>query len=147
MLSNQPARVVQEREVPYLYDVSSESSEGVVSASVTREKEMEGVDMMINANVQQDHVWLRISGQLRKIVSEETESVENLNLKFLTVEKSEITFANKLRYGQTMVIASVKQTSTTAEQTKNFWTSLFGGTGSKSDTTETLVLLTPRKTQ
>ncbi|MCG9625363.1 hypothetical protein L1D34_10960 [Vibrio mediterranei] len=147
MLSNQPARVVQEREVPYLYDVSSESSEGVVSASVTRDKEMEGVDMMINANVQQDNVWLRISGQLRKIVQEKSESVENLNLKFLTVEKSEITFANKLRYGQTMVIASVKQTSTTAEQTKNFWTSLFGGTGSKSDTTETLVLLTPRKTQ
>ncbi|WP_234497938.1 hypothetical protein [Vibrio maritimus] len=63
------------------------------------------------------------------------------------MEKSEITFANKLRYGQTMAIASVKLTSTTAEQTKNFWTSLFGITGSKSNTTETLVLLTPRKTQ
>ncbi|MDN3683260.1 hypothetical protein QWZ04_23445 [Vibrio tapetis subsp. quintayensis] len=145
LLNNQPARITQQSIVPYLYSTSSESSEGVVSASVTRKEEVEGVDFMASANVQSEHVWLRLSGQLQKITKKRTEKVAQLELGFLDKQKSEITFANKLRYGQTYVIASVKQSSKTAEQNKSFWTTLFGGTGSEDLTTETLVLLTPRK--
>ncbi len=147
VLNNQPAKITQQRVEPFIYEASSESSEGVVSASVTRSEEAEGLDMMVSANVKPDHVWLRISGQLQKIVSRRTEQVQQIDLGFLTRQKSEITFVNKLRYGQTFVIASVKQTSSTAEQTKNFFSSLFGGTGTSNDTVETLVLLTPRKVQ
>lgn len=145
--NNQPARITQQRDVPYLYEVSSNSNENTVSTGVTRKTEVEGVDFMVTANVQSDYVSLRMSGQLQKITKEETQKVENIDLGFLTTQKSEITFANKLRYGQTYVIASVKQQTKTAEETKNFFSTLFGGTGTKNETIETLVLLTPRKVQ
>lgn len=88
-----------------------------------------------------------VSGQLQKIVSRENREIFNNQANFLTVQKSEINFVNKLRYGQTFVIASVKQTSRSAQRTKSFWSDLLGGTGSQNDTVETLVLLTPRKAQ
>ncbi|WP_308303932.1 hypothetical protein [Vibrio parahaemolyticus] len=102
---------------------------------------------MVSAKVQPEHVWLRISGQLQKIVERNTEEVADIQLGMLTTQKSEITFVNKLRYGQTFVIASVKQNSSTIERTTNFWSTLFGGTGSMNETVETLVLLTPRKVE
>lgn len=145
VMNNQPARLNQQTVVPYVYESSSESSEGVVSASVKRREEVEGVDFMVTANVQSEHVWLRISGQLQKISNNETKKIHDTELGFLTKQKSEITFANKLRYGQTYVIASIKQTSKVAEKTKNFWSGWLGGTGSQDTTIETLVLLTPRK--
>ncbi|MFA0519608.1 hypothetical protein AB4501_21805 [Vibrio sp. 10N.222.55.E8] len=145
VLNNQPARITQQTLEPYIYEASSESSEGVVSASVTRREEVEGVDFMATANVQPEYVWLRLSGQLQKITGRENKTVENIELGFLTKQKSEITFANKLRYGQTYVIASVKQHSKLAEKTKNFWSDWLGGTGSQNTSVETLVLLTPRK--
>ncbi|EIA0806461.1 type II secretion system protein GspD [Vibrio vulnificus] len=147
VLNNQPAKITQQIVEPYVDEINSESSEGVVSGGFTRAKESEGVDLMVSAKVQSDDVWLRLSGQLQKIVARENREIFANQANFLTVQKSEINFVNKLRYGQTFVIASVKQTSRTAEQTKSFWTSLFGGTGSKNDTVETLVLLTPRKAQ
>ncbi|MCG6364495.1 hypothetical protein K6U31_16045, partial [Vibrio fluvialis] len=101
--------------------------------------------MMINAKVSDEYAFLRISGQLRKIESRDTKKVQQIDLGMISTQSSEITFANKARYGQTYVIASVKQSSKTAESSKNFWSTLFGGTGSRNRTTETLVLLTPRK--
>ncbi|MGF1803890.1 hypothetical protein L4C31_01395 [Aliivibrio sifiae] len=146
-LNNQPAKITQQRVEPHISEASSESSEGVVSASVKRDKEVEGVDMMVIANVQQNFVWLRISGQLQKIVNREDRAVQDIALQLLTTQKSEITFTNKLCYGQTYVIASIKQTSHLAEKSESFWTTFFGGTGSSTDTVETLVLLTPRKVE
>ena len=147
VLNNQPAKITQELIEPYIDEITSENSEGVVSGGFTRASETEGVDVMVSAKVQRDDVWLRLSGQLKKIVGRENREVFGNEANFLKVQKSEINFVNKLRYGQTVVIASVKQTSRMAEQTKNFFTSLLGGTGSSNDTVETLVLLTPRKAQ
>nr|WP_238842340.1 hypothetical protein [Vibrio sp. 23023] len=145
VLNNQPARISQTLTKPYLSNISSESSEGVVSSSVTRDKQTEGVDMMVTPNVKNQFVWLRISGKLTKIASDHTEDVNNIKLRFLDTRESQITFTNKLRYGQTYVIGSVKQTSTTAERNESFWLSWLGGMGSKVDTVETLVLLTPTR--
>ncbi len=66
VLNNQPAKITQQRIIPYIYEASSESSEGVISASVTRKNEVEGVDMMVNSIVQDEYVSLRISSQLQK---------------------------------------------------------------------------------
>jgi len=147
VLNNQPAKITQQIVEPYVDEITSDSSEGVVSGGFTRAKESEGIDMMVSAKVQSDDVWLRLSGQLQKIVIRENREIFENQANFLTVQKSEINFVNKLRYGQTFVIASVKQTTSTAERTKNFWSSMFGGTGSNNETVETLVLLTPRKVQ
>ncbi len=147
VLNNQPARISQALTKPYLSEIKSESNDSQISTTVTRDKVIEGVDMMITPNVKNQYVWLRISGKLTKIASERTQKVENTDLEFFDTRGSDISFTNKLRYGQTYVIASVKQTSTTAEGTKSFWSYLFGGTGSKKDTVETLVLLTPTQTQ
>ncbi|WP_234497875.1 type II secretion system protein GspD [Vibrio maritimus] len=147
VLNHQPARITQQRVVPFLDEVNSDSTENTVSTGVTRDEKMEGVDFMVSAKVQPDHVWLRTSGLLNRITKNESREVAGVDLGFLTTQKSEITFANKLRYGQTYVLASVKQQTKTAEETKNFFSRLFGGTGTKNETIETLVLLTPRKVQ
>lgn len=147
ILNNQPAKINQQIDEPYVDEITSDSSEGVVSGGFTRATESEGVDMMVSAKVQNEYVWLRLSGKLQKIVNRENREIFENQANFLTVQKSEINFVNKLRYGQTFVIASVKQTTSTAERTKNFWSSMFGGTGSNEETVETLVLLTPRKVQ
>lgn len=145
VLNNQLAQLTQQRIVPYVLDANSNSSDGVTSTGFTRDEKMEGVDFMAVANVQPEHVWLRLSGKLQAIVETENRNIAGLDAGFLTTEVAQITFANKVRYGQTLVIASVKQTSRSTSQVKNFFSTLFGGTGSTNDTVETLVLLTPRK--
>lgn len=146
-LNNQPARIAQTMTTPYLYEVTSEANDNVVTASVTRATQSEGVDMMITPKVMDDAVWLRIAGKFTKIVGDTTEVVYDATLRFLDTRESEINFTNKLLYGQTVVIGSIKQVSTTAEMNKNFGIDALGGEGTKSDTVETLVLLTPRKVQ
>lgn len=147
VLNNQPARISQALTKPYFSEIKSESNDSQISTSITRDKVVEGVDMMVTPNVKNQYVWLRISGKLTKIAGERTEVVEDTNLQLYDTRGSEISFTNKLRYGQTYVIASVKQSSTTSEGSKSFWTYLFGGTGTKKDTVETLVLLTPTRTE
>ena len=144
-LSNQPARIAQTMTTPYLYEVTSEANDNVVTASVTRATQSEGVDLMITPKVMDDAVWLRIAGKFTKIVSDTTEVVYDATLRFLDTRESEINFTNKLLYGQTVVIGSIKQTSTTAEMSKNFGVDALGGEGTQSETVETLILLTPRK--
>lgn len=145
VLNNQPAQLTQQRIVPYVSEANTNSSEGVTTTGFTRDKEMEGVDFMVVANVQPEHVWLRLSGKLQAIVENEVRNIAGIDAGFLTTEVAQITFANKVRYGQTLVVASVKQTTRSTTEVKNFWSTLFGGTGSTNNTVETLVLLTPRK--
>ncbi|MGI2002061.1 type II secretion system protein GspD [Shewanella frigidimarina] len=146
-LSNQPSRIAQTMTKPYLYEVKSESNDNVVSATVTRATQSEGVDMMITPKVLEDAVWLRIAGKLTKIVGERNEVVQDVQLTFIDTRESEINFTNKLLYGQTVVIGSIKQNSTTAEANNQFGIDALGGEGTISETVETLVLLTPRKVQ
>lgn len=101
--------------------------------------------MMITPKVMDDAVWLSIAGKLTKIVGKRNETVHDVQLLFLDTRESEINFTNKLLYGQTVVIGSIKQTSTTAESNSNF--GVPSGEGTLSNTVETLVLLTPRKVQ
>ncbi len=147
VLSNHPARIAQTMTTPYLYEVKSEANDNVVTASVTRSSQSEGVDIMITPKVMDDAVWLRIAGKFTKIVGDTTEVVYDATLRFLDTRESEINFTNKLLYGQTVVIGSIKQTSTTAESSKNFGMDALGGEGTNSVTVETLVLLTARKVQ
>ncbi|MGE4262182.1 type II secretion system protein GspD [Shewanella sp.] len=146
-LSNQPSRIAQTQTKPYLYEVKTESNDKVVSATVTRSSQSEGVDMMITPKVQADAVWLRIAGKLTKIVGERSETVQDVKVEFYDTRESEINFTNKLLYGQTVVIGSIKQVSKTSESNKNFGLGALGGEGTASETVETLVLLTPRRVQ
>ncbi|EGR3963909.1 hypothetical protein DDM91_19055, partial [Vibrio cholerae] len=56
VLNNQPAQLTQQRIVPYVSEANTNSSEGVTTTGFTRDKEMEGVDFMVVANVQPEHV-------------------------------------------------------------------------------------------
>ncbi|GIU51280.1 hypothetical protein TUM4438_40340 [Shewanella sairae] len=147
VLNNQPSRIAQTLTTPYLYEVKAENNGDIVTASVTRAIEKEGVDMMITPKVMRDHVWLRIAGKLTKIVSDKEEVVYDASLRFLDTRESELNFTNKLRYGQTVVLGSIKQMTTTAEHTKQFGVDALGGEGTQLATVETLVLLTPKRVE
>ncbi|MBO2558947.1 type II secretion system protein GspD [Shewanella algae] len=147
MVNNQPGHISQTLTKPYMDEVKSEANDNVVTASVTRGRQQEGVDFMVTPNIQRDYVYLRIAGKLTKIIGERPETVHDVKIMLIDTRESEINFVNKLRYGQTVVIASVKQTSKTAEQSKNYGTQALGGEGTDTSTVETLVLLTPRRVQ
>lgn len=146
-LNNQPAAISQTVTIPFMSEIKTQANDNVVEAEVTRDKVSTGVDMMLVPNVQDNYVWLRIAGKLSKITNDEKEKVKDVDLRFMTTQESSINFANKLRYGQSYVIASVKQSRVLGEKTKNFGLDILGGQGSSRDTTETLIILTPRRAQ
>ncbi|MCG9706491.1 type II secretion system protein GspD [Photobacterium damselae] len=147
VLNNQPATINQTVTVPFMSQIKTQANDNVVESEVTRDKVSTGVDMMLVPKVEDNYVWLRISGKLSKITNDEREDVKGTTLRFLTTQNSSINFVNKLRYGQSYVIASVKQSRILGEKTKNFGLDILGGQGSTRDSTETLVILTPRRAQ
>lgn len=144
-LSSQPGRISQTTSTPYLSDISTEITDTTTSTSTTRGEVVEGVDMMVNANVQDDFVWLRTNGKLTKIASDTRETVNETQLRFIGLRSADLNFTNKLRYGQTVVIGSIKQASTTASRSSSFGLDGLGSQVSNRETVETLVLMTPRK--
>ncbi|TFZ62423.1 type II and III secretion system protein [Photobacterium damselae subsp. piscicida] len=146
-ISGQPARISQTITTPYLSDVSTQVTETTTSTSTTRDKVVEGVDMMVNAKVQKGVVSLRITGKLTKIAGDTTEKVSDATLRFIKTRSADLSFVNKLRYGQTVVIGSIKQQSTGANKSASFGIDGLGMQSTTNETVETLVLLTPRRTQ
>lgn len=144
-LSNQPARLSQTLETPFLADIKVNTSENSSDTETRRESVSEGVDMFVTANVQQDHVSLRIAGSLTKIASDETETVKDTKLRFIAMRKVDLGFANNLRYGQSVVIGSIKQQTTGANKSASFGIDGLGSQATNSETVETLILLTPRR--
>ena len=147
ILNNQPSKISQTSTIPFLSEIKVESTEGVISTEVKRDKLSTGVDLMVTPNVHDDFVWLRISGKLSKITNDENEKVGDTSLRFLSTQESEITFTNKLKYNQTYVIASVKQNRTEGKKEKMFGLDILGSQASVVENTETLVLLTPRRAE
>ena len=145
--NNQTNHITQEKIIEFISEVGSSSDEGVVTADVTRDKRKEGVDFIVTPNIQRDFVYLRISGQLSKIESMRTEVVNNITLTFPEMRIASINFANKLKYGQTIVIASVSQTDNVADANNWGGVPFLGGNASQKQVVETLVLLTPRRSE
>lgn len=145
-LNNQPGTINQITTTPLL-DVKTTANDNVITSDLKRTSVATGVDIMVTPNVQDDFVWLRISGRLSKISDDRTEEHNDNTVRMLTTQGSNINFLNKLRYGQTYVIASVKQKRTLAEKNQNFWMDWLGGQGTSHTTVETLVLLTPRRSE
>ncbi|APX10097.1 hypothetical protein SL034_004293 [Vibrio harveyi] len=145
ILNNQPTNLSQTGTTPFISEIKTENSDGVVSTEVERDSLTTGVDLMVIPNVQDEYVWLRISGELSKSTNDKQEKVGDVQLRFIDTQESKFSFTNKLRYGHTYVIASVKQQKTQADKMEHFGIPFLGGTGSVNSTTETLVLLTPRR--
>lgn len=143
--NHQTNHITQERVVEFMENLSSDSSEGVVSTDTERGKRREGVDFIVVPNIQRDHVYLRLSGMLTKIEALEPQVVGGETLIFPQMREAKINFANKLKYGQTIVIASVSQTDTTTEENTFLGIPFLGGNSAVKQRVDTLVLLTPRR--
>jgi type II secretory pathway component GspD/PulD (secretin) len=144
-LSSQPARISQTVNTPYLSDISTDVTDTTTSTSTTRGQVVEGIDMMVNTNVKDDFVWIRTAGKLTKIAGDTTEEVDDATLRFISTRVADLSFTNKLRYGQTVVIGSVKQQTQSANKSSSFGIDWLGSQLSGQETVETLVLLTPRR--
>lgn len=146
-VSTQPAYLSQVTDIPYLSNVSTNVTETSTETSTQRENLMVGVDMMTTASVQREFVYLRIAGRITKVASDEREKVGNAALRFIASRKSDLNFVNKLRYGQTVVIGSIKQTITKADRSSAFNLDGLGMQSTDTESVETLILLTPRRIQ
>jgi hypothetical protein len=144
-LSAQPARISQTVDTPYLSDISTDITDTTTSTSTTRGNVVEGIDMMVNTNVKDDFVWIRTAGKLTKIAGDSTEVISDATLRFISTRSADLSFTNKLRYGQTVVIGSVKQQTQTANKSSSLGIDGLGSQASGQETVETLVLLTPRR--
>ncbi len=142
LLNNMPGRISQTMTVPYADEVKTQANENVVTAEVTRALSKEGVDIMITPKVQDDYVSLWISGKLSKIVNRRSEKFFDTKLDFLDTREGELAFNNRLPYGSTVVIGSIRQDSTTSEEARSV---MSGGKGLRRERVETLVLMTPRR--
>ena len=143
--NHQTNHITQGRTIEFLENLSSDSSEGVVSTETERGKRREGVDFIVVPNIQPDHVYLRTSGMLTKIESLERQQVAGELLIFPQMREAKINFANKLKYGQTIIIASVSQQESQTEGNSFMGIPLLGGTSAVKQRVDTLVLLTPRR--
>ncbi|MDN4735312.1 hypothetical protein QYZ42_24960 [Vibrio parahaemolyticus] len=143
--SSQPARISQTVKTPYLSDISTEVTDTTTSTSTTRGNVVEGIDMMVNTNVKDDFVWIRTAGKLTKIAGDSTETIDDARLRFISTRSADLSFTNKLRYGQTVIIGSVKQQTQTANKSSSFGFDGLGSQVSGQETVETLILLTPRR--
>nr|WP_014343599.1 hypothetical protein [Aliivibrio fischeri]AEY78185.1 hypothetical protein [Aliivibrio fischeri] len=143
--NHQTNHVTQENIIEFVENTKSNSDEGVVTTETERGKRREGVDFIVVPNVQRDHVYVRASGLLTKIEALVREEVAGEIQTFPRMRESKINFANKLKYGQTMVIASVSQMDTSTEENTFFGIPFLGGTSAKTQRVDTLVLLTPRR--
>ncbi|GIU42918.1 hypothetical protein TUM4438_10620 [Shewanella sairae] len=144
-LSNQPGRLSQTLTTPFLSDIKVNTTDNSSDTETTRGSVSEGVDVFVSANIQQDHVWLRIAGSLTKIAADTTEEVKDTKLRFISTRNVDLSFTNKLRYGQTVVIGSIKQQTTGANKSASFGIDGLGSQATNNETVETLILLTPRR--
>ncbi len=143
--NHQTNHITQERTIEFVENISSDSDEGVVTTDTERGKRSEGVDFIVVPNIQRDHVYLRTSGMLTKIESLDTQEVGGETLVFPQMREAKINFANKLKYGQTIVVASVSQIDTTTEENTFLGIPFLGGNSAMKQRVDTLVLLTPRR--
>lgn len=146
-LSNQPAWLQQDLKTPFLADIKVDTNDNSSSTETVRDSVSEGVDMFVSANVQHDHVWLRLSGALTKIAGDTTETVNEAKLRFISTRNVNLSFTNKLRYGQSVVIGSIKQHTQGANKSSSFGISGLGSQATNTETVETLIILTPRRVQ
>lgn len=144
-LNSQPSRISQTTTTPYLSDISTQITDTSTTTTTERDEVIEGIDMMVSTNVKEDFVWLRISGKLSKISGETSVDVDTTKLRFIETRDVDINFTNRLRYGQTVVIGSIKQQTTSASKSASFGIDELGTQVTDNKTIETLVLLTPRK--
>ncbi|MDC5870275.1 hypothetical protein OPW39_15815 [Vibrio europaeus] len=139
-LNNIPVRVTQTKIIPYNYSIKTTVEDGITQTDIERKVETEGVDFGSIGNVQDEHIFLRVSGKLRSIVDDRTERVNEIQLRYLTARDSTINFTGKLSYGRTYIISRVSQERVKADQTKNFNTVL-GSNIAETEQVETLILL------
>ncbi len=143
--NHQTNHITQGRTIEFIENLSSDSSEGVVSTETERGKRREGVDFIVVPNIQPSHVYLRTSGMLTKIESLERQKVAGETLTFPQMREAKINFANKLKYGQTIIIASVSQQESKTDGNTFMGIPFLGGTSAVKQRVDTLVLLTPRR--
>ncbi|MBL4262816.1 STN domain-containing protein [Vibrio fluvialis] len=144
-LSNVPVRLNQTREIPYLYSVESNANENVITSSVERRTEKEGIDLLTIGNSDEDYAWVRSTGTVRSIVDDYQEVVNDTKLRFLVARNNDIDFTGKLRYGRTYIIGRISQTQVRIDDTKNFGVTLLGANSAEKEEVETIILLTVRR--
>ena len=63
----------------------------------------------------------------------------------ISTRNVDLNFTNNLRYGQSVVIGSIKQQTTQANKSASFGVDALGAQATNNETVETLILLTPRR--
>ena len=118
----------------------SEYSLEVVDAVVS-----DGLTMSVMPNISDDTVNLQISGVLSKVVGWNDTEVSGVTVRAPQVQEIKFDQDVGLKYGETLVLNGYKQKSNKADESTLFKIPFSGGNAGASSTTETIVLITPKR--
>lgn len=117
-------------------DPSVEVEDAVVS---------DGLIMSVLPNISDGIVNLQISGLLSKVVAWEDTEVSGVKIRAPQVQEIKFNQDVGLRFGETLVLNGYKQKSNRSDQTSFLKVGLLGGNAGVNATTETIVLITPKR--
>ncbi|MDX7702086.1 MULTISPECIES: hypothetical protein [Aeromonas] len=119
---------------------NADASVEVVDAVVS-----DGLTMSVMPNISDDTVNLQISGVLSKVVGWNDTEVSGVTVRAPQVQEIKFDQDVGLKYGETLVLNGYKQKSNKADESTLFKIPFSGGNAGASSTTETIVLITPKR--
>ncbi|WP_270820081.1 hypothetical protein [Aeromonas sp. Y311-2] len=117
-------------------DASVEVEDAVVS---------DGLTMSVMPNISDDIVNLQISGVLSKVVDWQDTDVSGVKIRAPQVQEIKFDQDVGLKYGETLVLNGYKQKSNKSDESSVLKVPFLGGNAGMSSSTETIVLITPKR--
>lgn len=144
--NNRVAKIDNSEKITYIARVNvtpnqnADASVEVVDAVVP-----DGLIMSVMPNISDDKVNLQISGVLSKVTGWRDTEVSGVTVRSPKVLEIKFDQDVGLRYGETLVLNGYKQKANKAEENSYFKVPFLGGNSGSTNTTETIVLITPKR--
>ncbi|MFM4936169.1 type II secretion system protein GspD [Aeromonas veronii] len=144
--NNRVAKIDNSEKITYISKVkvtpnqNADASVEVVDAVVP-----DGLIMSVMPNISDDRVNLQISGVLSKVTGWRDTEVSGVTVRSPKVLEIKFDQDVGLKYGETLVLNGYKQKANKAEENSFFKVPFLGGNSGSTNTTETIVLITPKR--
>lgn len=102
----------------------------------------DGVKMMALANVQDDEVYLKLTGTLSKVLALDNETVNEITVSKPTTRQARFNVTGSYEYNKPFIVTHLKQTI--HEANKNRYADIEVGNNANKQVIDTLVVVTPR---
>lgn len=126
-------------------DVSYEGQDGdIPNYSITKAKTSEGVKMMVLPTIADNYVMLALNGTLTKANGFRDDQIGDITVRSPRTTTSKFNLTGRFRFNETFLVTHLRQQSNESQEAS--YMDIPTGTKGVQAVTNTLVLLTPRRT-